>query len=596
MAVCQAAAPVSAVGLDVERLLAVMAIAEMRSTPASRPSRRVDGRLVGVAAVVLLIAVLVRPMVFGRTFVGWDWYSHEWYIWHQAGSLKANLLPSFFAHNPNALFNPHFAFYGGTLYTLAGALTVLTGDPNAAMVIVFSLGIAAAYGGWYWLGRQAGLTARVAHIPAVLFVTAPYYLAMIYASGAFAEFTAVSMVPLMLASAFAVLRADRLQAAAGALLAVSVTIFTGSHNLTLLWGATLLVLIVGVLFAAVPGLRRTVTRRGLLRVAGVAVPAVMVNAWFLLPDIAYQSQTFIANHTAIAEGDLKRTLILVRPSHLFSLGRGTAWNEVPHHALQLPVLALAWCLVALAIARAAWRSSWFRAVAILLIAITTLVGMMESFSLLWGLPRPYNNLQFSYRLESYILLAFSGAVIGALVLVGRRRALLWSLAAVACFSIGGAVWQIRQEAPSKDPRWTHARPYHPKEFVLGSMDYIDHGLPVFNPDPQLATAKFPDAERGDKAEVVVNAAPGDYVRTNIVTLPKLVTLEGGRFVGREPTGQAFVQLGSDAVPGAAKLTIRAARPWPVVGGWVLTLLGLAGLAANAVVVGRRSRARRRTRG
>jgi hypothetical protein len=549
-----------------------------------------------VAAVVLLIAVLVRPMVFGRTFVGWDWYSHEWYIWHQAGSLKANFLPSLFAHNPNALFNPHFAFYGGTLYTLAGALTVLTGDPNAAMVIVFSLGFAAAYGGWYWLARQAGLESWVAHGPAVLFITAPYYLAMIYASGAFAEFTAASMVPLMLASAFAVLSADRLRPAAGGLLAVSVTVFTGSHNLTLLWGTTLLVLIVGVLFVAVPGLRRTVTRRGLLRVAGVAVPAAMVNAWFLLPDIAYQSQTFIANVTSIAEGDLKRTMILVRPSHLFSLGRGTAWNEVPHHALQLPVLALAWCLVALVVARAAWRSSWSRAVAILLVAMGVLGGMMESFSLLWGLPRPYNNLQFSYRLEIYILLAFSGVVIGVLVLLGRRRVLLWGLAGVMGLSIGGAVWQIRQEAPSKDPRWTHARPYHPKEFVLGSLDYVGHELPVFKPDPQLSVAAFTDAERGDRAEAVVNAAPGDYVRTNIVTLPKLVTLEGGRFVGREPTGQAFVQLAPDAVPGAAKLTIRAARPWPVVGGWVLTLLGLAGLAANAIVVGRRSWTRRRAHG
>ncbi len=550
----------------------------------------------GVAAVVLLIAVLVRPMVFGRTFVGWDWYSHQWYIWHQAGSLKANLLPSLFAHNPNALFNPHFAFYGGTLYTLAGALTVLTGDPNAAMVIIFSLGFAAAYGGWYWLARQAGLGSWVAHGPAVLFITAPYYLAMIYASGAFAEFTAVSMVPLLLASAFAVLRADRLRPAAGVLLAISVTIFTGSHNLTLLWGSTLLVLVVGVLFAAVPGLRWTVTRKGLLRVAGVAVPAALVNAWFLLPDIAYQSHTFIANYTSIAEGDLRRTMILVRPSHLFSLGRGTAWNEVPHHALQLPVLALAWCLVALVITRAAWRSSWFRAVAILLVVTATLVGMMESFSLLWGLPRPYNNIQFSYRLESYILLAFAGVVIGALVLVGHRRALLWGLAGVMCLSIGGAVWQIRQEAPSKDPRWTHARPYHPKEFVLGSLDYVDHRLPASRPGPQLVTATFSDAERGDRAEAVVNAAPGDYVRTNIVTLPELVTLEGGEFVAREGTGQAFVQLDLDAVPGAAKLSIRAARPWPVVGGWVLSMLGLAGLAANAVVVGRRSWTRRRARG
>jgi hypothetical protein len=43
--------------------------------------------------VVVVIALLARPMVFGRTFVGWDWYSHQWYIWHQAGALEGALAP-----------------------------------------------------------------------------------------------------------------------------------------------------------------------------------------------------------------------------------------------------------------------------------------------------------------------------------------------------------------------------------------------------------------------------------------------------------------------------------------------------------------------
>jgi hypothetical protein len=353
-----------------------------------------------------------------------------------------------------------------------------------------------------------------------------------------------------------------------------------------------LLLVVGaVLVAALPALRRIVTRRGLARVVGIVLPAVMVNGWFLLPDLVYQSHTFIANATSLAEGDLRRTIVLVRPSHIFSLGRESAWDGVPHHSLQLPVLGLAWLLAGLWAARSSWRSSWSRAVAVLLVAMAALGGLMQSFSLLWSLPNPYNNLQFSYRLESYMLLAFSGAVVGVLVLVGRRRALLWALAAVLAASIGGAVWQLRQQPPSTQPTWTHARPYHPKEVVVGSVDYVNHDLPVFRVPPGLPTARFStDAENGNRAETTVAAGPGNYVRTNVLTMTQLVTLHGGRFVGREPSGQNLVQLAQDATPGAARLTISAARPWPVVGGWALTLLGLAGLAANGVAIVRRRRA------
>jgi hypothetical protein len=569
-----------------------MATAEAVHAASAQRTRRVSPRVLGVLGAAIVIAILVRPMIFGRTFIGWDWYQHQWYIWHQAESIKANGLPSLFAHDPRAVFNAHFAFYGGTMYAFGGLLTIVIGDPGAAMVIMLVLGFVAAYGGWYWLGRQAGLSRTVAHAPAVLFVTGPYYLAILYATGGLGEFIALSMVSLLLASVFAVLRADRLRFAPAALLAVSVIFFTGSHNLTLLWGTTLLVLVVGVLLVAVPGLRRTVTRRGLLRVLGVAVPAAMVNGWYLLPDVAYASHTFIAHWDDLSEGDLLGSIHMVRPSHVFSLGRGSTVSTVGHFALQLPVLGAAWVLVALALARASWRTSWFRAVLILAATIGALYALMQNPAFVWSIPKPFNGLQFLYRFEGYILLAFAAAVIGAAVLTRRRRVWVWALIALSVWSVAGAAWQLRQTTPSIEGEWREAAPYFPSRTVPNSWDYSSNDLPSLEavPGTPIATFSPADAEDGDRAETTVVASPGMIVQTNLVAMPQLVHLEGGRFVGRGPVGANFVELDQDATSGAAKLTVSAAHPWPVVGGWILTVLGLVGLGANAVAIARRRRA------
>ena len=79
--------------------------------------------------------------------------------------------------------------------------------------------------------------------------------------------------------------------------------------------------------------------------------------------------------------------------------------------------------------------------------------------------------------------------------------------------------------------------------------------------------RFPtDGERGYPVKATVRASPGDYLQTNIITMPQLVHLEGARFVGRQEVGQAVVQVTKDAKPGTAVLTLRAAHPWPVAWG------------------------------
>jgi hypothetical protein len=557
---------------------------KLRPRKGSRAARHI-----GWAGAAVLIAVLARPMVFGRTFIGWDWYPHQWFVSHQAESLKATGLPTLFSHSYDAVFVPHFAFYGGTLYVVAGALTLLTGDANSAMVALFIGGFVACYGGWYWLARQCGLGVVWAHVPSALFISAPYYLSMIYANGSLHEFVAVSVTPPLIAAMMSVVRADRLRAGPAAVLAVSATLFTGSHNLALLWGFTMLVLVGLLLVVLAPSMRRAVTRAGVLRIVAVVVPAVLVNSWFLLPDIAYSSHALIANSNYLTKQDLVWGMALVQPSDLFSLGRANARFDYQHMAVQLPLLGVAWVVLALVLGRSTWRTSWYRVVVILLVVMVALVVVMSELSVIRGLPSPYNLLQFSYRLEAYILLAFAGTVIGALVFLrdSAWRSTLWAwvLVPVLAWSIVGAVGQLRQRPPSGLPEIQAPLPYRTNVIPPGAPDYSTNDLPLIAYQPGVSVVRFPTGgERGYTVKVIVPASPGDILQTNIITMPQLVQLEGARFVGRQEVGQAVVQVAKDAKPGAAVLTLRPARPWPVVWGSILSLVGLAGLALNGALI------------
>ena len=96
-----------------------------------------------------------------------------------------------------------------------------------------------AYGGTWWLARQAGVDARRAHLPALVVVTSAYAVSNIYARGAWPEFMATSSIPLAVAAGVALLRARDVRATSWAALLGSLVILAGSHNLTLLWSALL---------------------------------------------------------------------------------------------------------------------------------------------------------------------------------------------------------------------------------------------------------------------------------------------------------------------------------------------------------------------
>ncbi len=496
-----------------------------------RDSRRLIGRwtgappllaalapLLAVTAPLLLILALAWPLLFADTTFNDDWLNHLWYLWHQSRALRADGAPSLFLDYSHGVLYPIYAFYGGTLYALAGALSLALGDaPLQAYVLTYLIGFAAAYGGWFWMARTFGVGRVLAHVPGLLFVTAAPYLTMIYGLGDWPEFLAVSSLPLLIASALSVLRADRLRGWPALALAGSAVVLFGSHLLTDIWGSTLLILVVLALLACVPQARRGLTRAGALRCVGLVLPALLLSAWFLLPTVAYESQTVIANAYPHFRKLLRATMYTVAARHLFTLSRARIAHTVL--TLALPVPAIAWVLVSLAAALRTRRGAmWTRVLLVLSVATVLIALAMTHAAVLLALPRPYAGLQFGFRLESYVLLGISGAVLAALALAaegerlrgrspwGRRWSLL--LAPIALVAVLGAVQQIDVGYPTgRSPSGVPGSYLDPVFEQEGLLDYVDDRLPIRR--RRLPRVEFPPGTlREDRAAVRVRGHPG----------------------------------------------------------------------------------------
>jgi hypothetical protein len=564
--------------------------------------------LVGVPA-LLLIGVLAWPLLFSNSYFTIVWVEHLWFMWQQSLAIRADHLPSLFLNYTYGVFYPHYAFYGGTLYALAGTLSLLLGNaPMETYILTYLLGFAAAYGGWYWLARNCGLGRWWAHAPGLVFITSSYYLTLIYARGAWPEFIAVSMIPLTIAAGLSVLRADRLRARPALALTIGCVFFFGSHSLTLVWGSTILTLAGLAIVVCVPRARREVTRRSAIRVTGLVVPALLLNAWFLLPAAAYEANTVIATEYPGDRLELRDIMPLVSASHLFTLSRAPMFAQGTDFALSLPILVIFWALVSLAIfLRRGLRDTWTRVLLICSAFTAFLIVLMTHIGLLLALPRAYSMLQFSFRLESYVLLALSGTVLAVLVLAkeGGRRVRLWRwmLLPVLIVSVVGAIQQ------------TDAYPKAPGRYeAFGSLprielsDYVDVRLRSLNyagkQPPEVDFA--PTAVRDNRISLVVHLRPGELVYTNLQGPPSLVHVTGARIAGVNRDDYDVLEIGSDAragrqsianggaSPTAKTIALSPADSLPVALGRILTLGAMAILILQFGALAIRHRRERRS--
>ena len=564
------------------------------------------GRMVQAGVVVLAVGALLVTLTWplftaGNRLLG-DYTTDTWLIMHQADALREGVFPSYFVHADGGIFYPIFAFYGGTLFALGAVISLVVGSASTAQAIVYLLALGAAYGGWVWLARLAGLRSWQVHAPAIVYVTAPYVITNVNVRQDLAEVVATSVIPLLMASALSVLHADRLRAGPVAALAMSTIVVSGSHNITLLWALTILVPAVLALAAIVPEARHRMTRRGLLRVMAVVVPAIAVNAWYLLPDLAYYSHTNIVGRIDEWKATIRIPGPGLQPKYLYSLGRTSAFpgSDLSH---ALPVLAIGWVvLAALLVARTQWRHVWARTLVVFSLTTIAVLVVMTHPRPLTVLPDPWQMIQYSFRLGTFVLFGICGCMIAALVLVNRsaHRWVSLVLVPIMAFSIIGASRHVG-DVPRlpNDVAWTIDDLY---PFGLG--DFADASeKPLTVPGAPLVYRR--NDVHGDRLDVTVNARPGQVVSIDLMTLPQLVDIDGARVAGRwavppggpgrQPRWYLALRVDDDAVPGKARITVRAARSLPIVGGRIISALGLLGLAASAAVIVRSSVRRRRER-
>jgi hypothetical protein len=554
-----------------------------------------------VGPTALIVLVLAWPMLFTNSGLGGDWEHHLWYVWRQSLAIRADHLPSMFINTAYSVFYPQYAFYGGTIYALAGTLTLALGDsPLTAYIVTYLLGFIAAYGGWFWMGRILGLGRWLSHVPALVFVTASCYLMLVYGQGDWPEFLALSMLPLLLAAGLSVLRAERLRLCPAVALALSSTVFFGSHILTVLWASTFLAITFAAVFASVPEVRQQLRVRGLIRLAAVMIPALLVSAWFLLPMIAYASHTRIGSRYNVAYAILHSTMHLVAFHHLFTLSRASTVQGVPDYPLALPTLTIVWVLVSIAVLL--WsvrRGKWIR-VLVILAAITAGIGvLMTHEGLLLDLPKPYTLLQFSYRLEGYVLMGVTAAVLVILVLVGsmpgRLRLWRWTIAPVLIASMFGAVQQV-----SAYPRTSLSRSETLTDrgeiFARIYTDYAYVPLPTISEGQLPRLDISPEQIHGNRASFTIRARPGQLVATNIGGGPNLLHITGASIAGTDERSQLVLAIGTTASAGSASpstpvslahVSIAPAQSLPVVLGRVIALVGVALLALGFVVLAAR---------
>ena len=549
---------------------------------------------------LVVISALMAPMVLTGSTFGGDWPTHLWLVQMQARNISALGHPSLFVQSSLGAFEPWYAFYGGTLYSLVAAGSVISGGHTlAAYIFSFALAMAMAYGGFVWIARQAGLRGWTAHVPALVFLTSAYYIANIFARGAWPETVATSAIPLLVASGIALLRAETWRPGPALAFVVSVVLFTGSHNITLLYG-TLFIALSCLTVAVAVGRSALPSRRRLLEVAGLGLLATAVNLWFLLPDLAFQGKTTISQSFKVPaiRGGMPPALVLDPIRH-------SPVPNFPTLDMQIPTLALLWALAALGLSWRGLATVWRRLAVALAVTGLPFLAVALVPALWHVVPRILWSIQFPFRLLTYVDYCVAGLVMIALVaLVGQRRRTAGSRALTALVLVG-VVFAVTEGAQAISEEWSGPSSLRSRSeaFPGGSkapgfwtrfvtyLQYQDVSLPVMSTTiPEIPGLTFYNGEGANVIPVPVTESPKNgysvsftppksgTVGTDVIAGPYLVAVHGAKFVGRFPYSELIISVKKQP-SGPTRVTFSTARTWPIVLGKWATVLSILLLGA-----------------
>ena len=192
----------------------------------------------------------------------------------------------------------------------------------------------------------------------------------------------------MVASALSVLRADRLRAGPAAALAASVVLFGGSHNLTLLWGTTILAIADpgcgGWCAVSAPASQYAACSAGAAGCRAGDVGQRLVSATHPRLPLRHDYRQPDRRLEGAAEG-LHPEL---EARYLFALGVRAGCRRV-ELSITLPVLAMGWVVVAALVSRDQWREPWARMLAILTLLTVGIFAAMTNPQWILTLPDPW---------------------------------------------------------------------------------------------------------------------------------------------------------------------------------------------------------------
>jgi hypothetical protein len=541
----------------------------------------------------LFVALVAAPMLFTDSGFAIDFTNQLWLVWAAGHALAQAGHPTYFLSATGVgVFYPWFAFYGGGLYMIVGGISeILGGNAVLAYVGASTLAIAASYLGTVWIGRELGLKGWSSHAPALAVVTSAYYVTNLYGRGAWTELMATSAIAPLLASGLHLVRTRTWRPGPIVVFVVSVVVFSGSHNITLLWGSTAAIGAGLVIWLAMGRPTRLPVRR-LAMLMGLGAAGVLVNAWYLIPDIAYAER--VRAHTQVVPlyAFFDTPGILLDP-----LRKVPAASTTPALFVQAPVWFLAWGLVAGVLLlwrpgpgarlRRAWLGSVF--VCVLLLAMIMVTALWRV------MPFPFSELQFPYRLSSYVFYA-AGAIVLVSALALQRaaavpgaelavRALRVGLVGVCAVSIGLCVWQ--EWVP--DTLFPNVS-YENRQEALFSVEHVprtwydpgsynDDSAPIVEVPPGRLLRLVPSQVHGDRFAAWVDPPPGpEPIQTNISGGEYLVHITGLRWIGRNRAGYAVVQREREG-SGPVYVVIQTTLSTAIVTGRALSVLGLLAILA-----------------
>jgi hypothetical protein len=522
----------------------------------SYPSRESARDVLLGLAVVLF--VLSPELVSHRAF-GIDSSNHAWLIWNQGLAIAHTGHPTLFlsAGGPGntqvGILEPYYGFYGGTLYAFAGTISALLGDrPQAAYIICSGIFVAMAYRGVWLIARAAGVSRLVANLPAFIFATSAYYVTDVFARAAWPELAALSALPFVLGYGLRLLR-ERWTAGGVAGFAFGTVLLTGSHNISLVWSTTI-VLIVGALAYVLVGSHRPSPKR-LAMVGALFALSTAVNAWFLLLDLLHSADTFISTsifYWEFTKGFDKLTNVFT-PLRSTPKASGTIGLTI-----EAPVLALALAIGLLILSRRSTppdrrflRRLWWLIVG----AIAVLCGLLVMHESAWNwLGHPYTYIQFPYRLVGWITLGVVLLLVLGLGLVRNPapRTRRWLVGLGGLLVVVTLIQAAVQLYPHNDDVFYNynrnvAYVSGPQTLPWSWYDdesYHDGSLPeVVVPSGRELTVPIPRAG-GTHVHAMVTLPPGtDPVETDFAGGPYVehVSGDGFKVIGRSDSGMIVIQ-------------------------------------------------------